>query len=311
MTYLPLKYESSNIFPKETIAVRPDVHIMLSSGTLPDKTNRKAETTAPVFELSYSRKGSVYGEVNSTPIELRPGYSSMGFLGQATGTSEYDADKEIQLYSIWVSPSAFDNFCKSVSGKGDIGFHSFQKKMCYYYDFKCDALEESIIKKLDSCFSQKTDQLNNLLLESQILELLSINIEKLLCQDLWKSQINQLSKCDMEQLKYAREILLNRLTCPPTLFELSHMVHMNDCKLKRSFKQCFGKTVYEYVREQRLEKAFSLLCQDHYNVSETAFAVGYTNVSHFSEAFKKKFGITPGELSKSNKRGVSQTGQSY
>lgn len=32
MSYLPLKFESSNIFPKEIIAIRPDVHIMVSSG---------------------------------------------------------------------------------------------------------------------------------------------------------------------------------------------------------------------------------------------------------------------------------------
>lgn len=52
------------------------------------------------------------------------------------------------------------------------------------------------------------------------------------------------------------------------------MIHMNDCKLKRSFKQYFRKTVYEYIREQRLEKAFSLLERGLYNVSESAFAVG-------------------------------------
>jgi len=44
---------------------------------------------------------------------------------------------------------------------------------------------------------------------------------------------------------------------------------------------------------QRLEKAFALLEQGEHNVSESAFAVGYTNVSHFSEAFQKRFGILP------------------
>ena len=68
---------------------------------------------------------------------------------------------------------------------------------------------------------------------------------------------------------------------------------MNDYKLKRSFKAYFGKTVYEYVREQRLEKAFSLLAGGRCNVSQTAFAVGYTNISHFSQAFREKFGLSP------------------
>jgi AraC-like DNA-binding protein len=269
---------------------------MLSSGTLTHKTMRKSETTAPVFELSYSRKNSIYGEVNSKPIELRSGYSSLGFLGQVTGHSEYDSENEVQLYSIWVSPNAFDNFCEAVCGKSGIGFHSFLNDECYYSNFKSDAREECIVNRLDSLFTNSSDNLNRLLLESCILELLSINIERLLCRSDCKNQLYKISKTDMERLSYAKEILLNQLASPPTLLELSRMIQMNDCKLKRSFKQCFGKTVYEYVREQRLEKAFALMSQENYNVSETAFAVGYTNVSHFSEAFKKRFGTTPKAL---------------
>ena len=45
------------------------------------------------------------------------------------------------------------------------------------------------------------------------------------------------------------------------------------------------------------KKHFALLEQGGHNVSESAFAVGYTNVrSHFSESFHKKFGILPREM---------------
>ncbi|MSU01712.1 helix-turn-helix domain-containing protein [Tissierella pigra] len=298
MSYLPLKFESSNIFARKIITVRPDVNIMISSGILPDKAERKSGTTSPIFELSYSRKNHIFGEVNNTPVELRPGYSSLGFLGQTNCHSKYDRDEEINLYSIWVSSSAFDHFCESVCGKNNIGFSSFQKGTYYCYDFKSDVREESILKKLDLCFANGSDNLNKLLLESYILELMSINIKRLLCEDCSKNLPNQLSKTDMECLMYAREILLNRLEYPPTLLELSRIIHMNDCKLKRSFKQYFGKTVYEFIREQRFEKAFSLLEGGKHNVSETAFAIGYSNVSHFSKTFKERFGITPRDLCK-------------
>jgi hypothetical protein len=46
MSYLPLKFENSNIFPKERISVRPDLHIMLSTGILENNICRKAESTA-------------------------------------------------------------------------------------------------------------------------------------------------------------------------------------------------------------------------------------------------------------------------
>lgn len=297
MSYLPLKFEASNIFAKKIITIRPDIYITISSGILPDKAERKSETTSPVFELSYSRKNHICGEVNNIPVELRPGYSSLGFLGQATGHSEYNKGEEIQLYSIWVNASAFDDFCEAVCGKKDVDFNSFQKGAYNCYDFKSDPREERIIKKLDLCFADGTNNLNKLLLESYVLELMSINIERLVCKDCSKN-LNQISKTDIDSLTYAREILLNRLESPPTLLELSRAIHMNDCKLKRSFKQYFGQTVYEFIREQRFEKAFSLLEGGNLNVSETAFTVGYTNVGHFSKVFKERFGVTPRDLCK-------------
>jgi len=301
MPYLPLEFKESQIFPKRTIAVRPDVHVMVSSGTLSNKLNRDTGTTAPVFELSYNLKNTLHGEVNRRAVELRSGYASLGFLGEVSCHSEYDRGADVELYSIWISPKVFDDFCEAVSGKHNINFHSFQKSTYSHHDFKSDAQENGILKKLGTCLKENAGPLNKLLLESYVLELLSINIERLLWQDSFDRQTPGLSKSEIEQLIYAREILLTHLDTPPTLLELSHLIHMNDCKLKRTFKQYYGKTVYAFIREQRLQKAFSLIQQQHYNVSQTAFAVGYTNVSHFSEAFRKQFGIAPSTLCKASR----------
>jgi AraC-like DNA-binding protein len=298
MQNLPLKYKNSEIFPRDVLTIRPGVHITNSSGSFDQKTARESKTTSSIFELSYNRKNTISGEVNHKLVELRPGYASLGFLGQTTGYSEYDSGEEIQLYSIWVSPDAFNDFCESVRGNRNMGFQSFQQDAYYRCDFKSDVREENIMNKLDRCFMQTGDCLNKLLVESYLLEIMSLNIERLFCTNSAGNQTNHLTRSDMEQLIYAREILLNRLVSPPSLLELSHIIHMNDCKLKRTFKQCFGKTVYEFIREQRLEKAFTLLHHEEHNVSEAAFAVGYTNVSHFSEAFKKKYGFTPRALCK-------------
>lgn len=293
MTYLPLQFGESEIFPKKMIAVRPDVHMMLSAGILTKGITRESRTTSPIFELSYSRKGTMHGEVNHMPMEIRAGYTLLGFLGEVVGNSEYKSGEEVQLYSVWVSPHAFNGFCEAVSGKNNIDFGTFRQGAYHQRNFKSDAQEENIKRKLETCFSKESDKLNRLLVESYLLELLAINIERLLCLN---NTQKALSKADMEQMIYAREVLLSRLDSPPSLLELSRILHMNDCKLKRAFKQCFGVTVYGFIREQRMEKAFSLLEQGNHNVSEAAFAVGYTNTSHFAEAFQKKFGITPSSM---------------
>lgn len=293
MSYLPLQYEKSKIFPQKVISVRPDVHMMFSSGRLSQSMARETNTTSPVFELSYSRKNTLYGEVNRTPMEIRAGYTSLGFLGEVSGHSEYKSGEEVELYSIWISPRAFDSFCEAVTGKSGIGFQSFMQGLYSHHDFKSDAREENLKRKLETCFTTGTDQPNRLLVESYLLELLSINIERLICPN---KTSQKLSKADIEQMAVARKILLERLDAPPSLLELSRILHMNDCKLKQSFKQCFGITVYGFIRDQRLERAFSLLEQGGCNVSEAAFAVGYTNASHFSEAFQRKFGFAPSSM---------------
>jgi AraC-like DNA-binding protein len=271
---------------------------MVSSGTLPERVERKTGTTAPLFELSYNRKEMICGEVNRRLVEFRPSYASLGFLEQASGHSEYASGDEVRFYSIWVGPKAFDGFCQAVCGENSAGFDSFQKGAYHCCAFRSDLREERILSSLDRSFDPGTDKMNHLLLESQILELLSLNIERLLGNKQPDERLSRLSRTDAERLILAREILLNRLESPPSLLELSRMIQMNDCKLKRSFKHYFGKTVYEFVREQRLEKAFSLLQSGSHNVGQSAFAVGYTNASHFSQAFRERFGFGPRALTR-------------
>jgi AraC-like DNA-binding protein len=298
MAQLPLKFEQSSIWAVKSIALRPDVHITVSSGVFQEDQKHNAEAFAPVFELSYSRGGAIQGEVNNRPVEVRPGYSVLGFINHASTRSEYKAGFAIKLYSIWIEPAAFDDFCHAVCGGSAPVFSSFQKGNYHSLQFKTDAREEYILSKIDGRLGGGADRLNKLFLESQTLELLSLNLERLLGIEYSAVKSAGLSRTDRENLIQAREILLNRLESPPSLLELSRLVHLNDCKLKRAFKIYFGKTVYEYVREQRLEKAFSLLDAGRCNVGQAAFAVGYTNISHFSQAFREKFGISPKALSR-------------
>ncbi|MDR2135110.1 MAG: AraC family transcriptional regulator [Treponema sp.] len=293
MSQLPLGFARSDVFAVKNIAVRPGVHIMVSSGVFPRSQKRRTEVFAPVFELSYSRKGDIQGEVNKRLVELKPGHASLGFINRASGRSEYQAGLDIKLYSLWVLPGAFDTFCRAVRSTGAFAFASFRQGDYRPLRFKTDAQEERVLSAVDGCLEDGADRLNGLFLESQVLELLSLNLERLFGAERPGEGSAGLSRTDTEALLEAREILLRRIESPPSLAELSHLIRINDCKLKRSFKAYFGKTVYEYVREQRLERAFSLLAAGQYNVGQSAFAVGYTNISHFSQAFREKFGVGP------------------
>lgn len=103
---------------------------------------------------------------------------------------------------------------------------------------------------------------------------------------------------EKEKIIQAREIILQNINQPPTIPELAKQIGINQCYLKKGFKEMFKSTVYEYVMEQRMLKAKMLLSLNTQTVSQIAEEVGYSNTSNFSNAFKKYTGLYPSEISK-------------
>ena len=96
---------------------------------------------------------------------------------------------------------------------------------------------------------------------------------------------------EKKQLMMARDYLVQDLSSPPTIAELARAIGLNQCKLKRGFKSLFGESIYSYFQQQRMTEAMKLLKKN--NVTETAILLGYSNISHFSSAFRKQFGVLP------------------
>ena len=61
----------------------------------------------------------------------------------------------------------------------------------------------------------------------------------------------------------------------------------------RCFKATTGIPTMKYIRILRLEKAQSMLKNDGDEIREIAWKCGFSDVSYFSNCFKRHFGITP------------------
>ncbi len=70
--------------------------------------------------------------------------------------------------------------------------------------------------------------------------------------------------------------------------------------LHRKLKELTSQSARDFIRGIRLKQAASLLTNKKLTVSEVAYAVGFTNLSHFSNAFKEFYGVSPSEYSNSN-----------
>jgi AraC-like DNA-binding protein len=71
-------------------------------------------------------------------------------------------------------------------------------------------------------------------------------------------------------------------------------VHVN--YLNKRLKESTGKTTTEFISDRIIQEAKILLKQTKWNVSEISYALGFEEIAHFSNFFKRKTTFTPLEF---------------
>ncbi|HUQ96138.1 MAG TPA: AraC family transcriptional regulator [Chitinophagaceae bacterium] len=143
-----------------------------------------------------------------------------------------------------------------------------------------------------------TDTLENIYVNAQTQMLLLYSLDCMLGE----KEIDTISckflanDLDREKIIKAREILIAHIGEPITIKELSRKVAINECYLKKGFKELFGTTIFEFYQSQRMEHAKYLLYEKGLSVTDVSALLGYSSISHFSTAFKKHTGLKPCEL---------------
>jgi len=94
-------------------------------------------------------------------------------------------------------------------------------------------------------------------------------------------------------------VMIN-LPDPPTIPSLARMVHINECYLKKGFKEMFGTSVFDFVQQERIIKAKQLLRKNQHAIQDIALELGYSNASNFTNAFKKITSKSPSDWIKGN-----------
>ena len=74
---------------------------------------------------------------------------------------------------------------------------------------------------------------------------------------------------------------------------ISQLLHHDYNYLSNLFSEVEGITIEQYFIAQKIERAKELLMYDELSLSEIAFQLNYSSVSHLSKQFKKVTGLTP------------------
>lgn len=250
-----------------------------------------------MIELSFCLQGHGEVHVTDTSHELVPDSCSLQFMRDFQAEFHYRSAEPIRLLSIGIPVTLFDSWmadqgsphARTLSGLLDT--RSFRM-------FRMPILSETthLLDQLRDCPYHTS--MRRLYAEGKALEILSVYFDAFLFEQNQTKRSSHLSRSDRENIRRAKDLILERMANPPSLIELSKLAGINEYKLKVGFKEEYGTTVFAYLRNKRLEKAWEIMRSGESSVSQTATMVGYNNFSHFAEAFRKQYGINPSEIIK-------------
>jgi AraC-like DNA-binding protein len=99
---------------------------------------------------------------------------------------------------------------------------------------------------------------------------------------------------NQERVQKVIGLLRENLAESLSLEEIGRRVGCSHFHLSRIFSQESGRSIFQQLRELRLERAAELLREGKLSVTQVALEVGYSSPSHFSTAFHEAFGCCPG-----------------
>ncbi len=241
------------------------------------------------LELKFCVSGNVYCKEKQTECDYCKFNASKSCVEKI---------ESIDVLSFIYTPSYLQQFAKSQKNSSSLT----ERVVSFSHDISfsktlplCGKTRLTIESLLNHSYS---DTLENIFINAQTQILFLYSSDCMLGEKIESSfQCKFLSnEADREKIIKAREILLQHICDPITIKSLSRKVAINECYLKKGFKEIFGTTIFDFYQSQRMEHAKYLLYDKGLSVTEVSLMLGYSSISHFSTAFKKHTGIKPCEL---------------
>ena len=91
----------------------------------------------------------------------------------------------------------------------------------------------------------------------------------------------------------AVRVMNRRFTERLSLDDVADAVGLSTFHFCRVFKRCTGTTVHRYLTRLRLRTALELVAERGSDLTRVALELGFSSHSHFTDCFRREFGITP------------------
>ncbi len=107
------------------------------------------------------------------------------------------------------------------------------------------------------------------------------------------------------KMEYIRDYIINNIGEKLTIKSLSEKISISETNFKLKFKEYFGMSSKEYIRNLRLETAKELLLNTSLNIKEIFSKIGIENYQTFYNLFILKYGLPPTKLRIKNQQKIS------
>ena len=104
----------------------------------------------------------------------------------------------------------------------------------------------------------------------------------------------------IKKIKLIKDDLMENYNKKCSLQDYAEKYDLRMTTMKECFKAVYGKPIYSFQREYKMQIAAKLLATTSSSITEVAGKIGYENPNKFSTAFKEVIGTTPREYRKKN-----------
>ena len=280
-----------------TFKIDNDILINTYSNFEKDSEDILFSTDINFIQFHFCLEGKISFRYNngSYTLDLKENNSLILFNPSTNLPIDATLENKTRYLSLLITIKKFHGLFSELTD--NISFLSQENSGKKYY--KENVITPQISTVLNQIMNEKlSENVKNLYLKGKIFELLGMYFNE--SNDMNIEQCPFLAdEKNVVKIKMAKEIIIKRMTDPPSLKELSSEVDISLKNLKEGFKEIYGYTVYGFLLEYKMNIASKMLSTKNYNVNEVSDQIGYSTSSHFINAFKNRFGTTPNKYLKS------------
>lgn len=295
---------SHKLFPSLTQGIHPDKQVEFYRFLLdvPVKTNYQLAEFASLCKMIYCYEPATGINIHAFNPNSKPGLSEE--IEFRLTAEEIYAEKHATLdfennilSAISQGDEATLQHALNRSLHGNIGRMSLNSIHQARYEFICmvyascraaikGGLSEEYAFSLSDSMCQKMEALHTKE---------EINKYSRSCMFEYCRKVNSNSQSTLysSYTKACCDYITEHLFEPLTVEDLSIKIGLNRKSLNQYFKKDIGVNLSEYILSQRLSEATYMLANSDMSISAISELLQFSSQSHFTDRFKKKYGITP------------------